>query len=217
MNLFYITVTPFDGPLPVGTIIPVGLLQEISQCRDLLSEARAQAAEILQAANAEKTQRLALAEQQAERLIEQTRSQMEADILAHHINWLVTSEQLTSSLVNQAKKRILAAITTVVTEWAGQQAADKILIHHLASQITRLAEENSLVLRVNPQHFPAVITALGARVQCISDETLAEDEAQLSSPQLQLSFSLHRHLSQLLLWLQASPLPDKESMHDQDK
>ncbi|CNH40765.1 type III secretion apparatus protein%2C HrpE/YscL family [Yersinia massiliensis] len=217
MNPFYITVTPFDEPLPVGTIIPAELLREISQSRDLLSDARAQAGEILQAANAEKIQLLALAEQQAERLIEQTKNQMESDILAHHINWLVSEEQLTSSLVNQAQQRILAAITTVITEWAGQQAADKILIHHLASQVTRLAEHNNLVLRVNPQHLPAVITALGARIRCISDETLAEDEAQLSSPQLQLSFSLHRHLSQLLLWLQASSLPDKESMHDQDK
>ncbi|CRY56829.1 type III secretion apparatus protein%2C HrpE/YscL family [Yersinia intermedia] len=217
MNPFYITVTPFDEPLPVGTIIPAGLLREMSQSRDLLSDARAQAAEILQAANAEKIQLLALAEQQAERLIEQTKNQMELDILAHHINWLVSEEQLMSSLVNQAQQRILAAITTVITEWAGQQAADKILIHHLASQVTRLAEHNNLVLRVNPQHLPAVIVALGARIRCISDETLAEDEAQLSSPQLQLSFSLHRHLSQLLLWLQASSLPAKESMHDQDK
>ena len=217
MNPFYISVTAFGGELPTGVIIPAVQLQEMSQYRDLLSDARAQAAEILQAANAEKIQLLALAEQQAERLIEQTKNQMEADILAHHINWLVTSEQLTSSLVNHAQQRILAAITTVVTEWAGQQAADKILIHHLASQVARLAEQHSLVLRVHPQHLPVVITALGARIQCISDDTLAEDEAQLSSPQLQLSFSLQRHLSQLLLWLQIPSLPDKELMHDQDK
>ncbi|CFQ38416.1 type III secretion system stator protein SctL [Yersinia bercovieri] len=214
MNPFHLRVEVFDYPLPTGVIIPAMQLQKMTQCRDMLSDAHRQAAEILQAASAEKAQLLAQAEQQAEQLIDQTRSQIEADVLAQHIRWLVTADQLTSSLVTQARQQILTAITSVLTAWAGQQAVDQMLIQHLGAQVEALAQEDGLVLRVHPQHLSAVTVALGGRVPCLGDECLAEDEAQLASPLLQISFSLHRHLAQLFLWLQLAPPPQQELTHD---
>lgn len=216
MNPFHIRVQELDCALPAGVIIPAAQLQEMALCCDILSAARAQAAEILQVANTEKAQRLAQAEQQAEMLVHEARSQIEADVLAQHIRWLVTADQLTASLVTQARQRILAAITSVVTAWAAQQAVDQTLIHHLATQVEALAHQDDLVLRVHPQHLPAVIATLGESVQCVEDESLAEDEALLGSPLLQLSFSLHRHLSQLFLWLQAAPEPEAEPLSHQE-
>lgn len=68
-----------------------------------------------------------------------------------------------------------------------------------------MAQQGELTLRVHPQHLPAVTTALGERLRCVGDTEMAADQAQLSSPMLQLTLSLHHHLSQLVLWLQQSP------------
>ncbi|EKN6371503.1 TPA: type III secretion system stator protein SctL [Yersinia enterocolitica] len=207
MNPLQIRVEEFDFVLPLGAVIPAAELQKIAQSRDILSDAQAQAADIVQAAQAERTELLVQAQQQADRLIEQTRSQMETDVLAQHVHWLVAVEQLESALITQARESIFAAIRSVMTAWAGEQAVSQILIHRLGAQVEKLAHDNELILRVHPQHLSAVAAALGSRVQCIADDNMAEDQAQLSSPMLQLTLSLQHHLSQLLLWLQESPEP----------
>lgn len=207
MNPLQIRVEEFDFALPLGAVIPAAELQKIAQSRDILSDAQAQAADIVQAAQAERTELLVQAQQQADRLIEQTRSQMETDVLAQHVHWLVAVEQLESALITQARESIFAAIRSVMTAWAGEQAVSQILIHRLGAQVEKLAHDNELILRVHPQHLSAVAAALGSRVQCIADNNMAEDQAQLSSPMLQLTLSLQHHLSQLLLWLQESPEP----------
>ncbi|EKN3560068.1 TPA: type III secretion system stator protein SctL [Yersinia enterocolitica] len=207
MNPLQIRVEEFDFALPLGAVIPAAELQKIAQSRDILSDAQAQAADIVQAAQAERTELLVQAQQQADRLIEQTRSQMETDVLAQYVHWLVAVEQLESALITQARESIFAAIRSVMTAWAGEQAVSQILIHRLGAQVEKLAHDNELILRVHPQHLSAVAAALGSRVQCIADDNMAEDQAQLSSPMLQLTLSLQHHLSQLLLWLQESPEP----------
>ncbi|CNB76758.1 type III secretion system stator protein SctL [Yersinia enterocolitica] len=207
MNPLQIRVEEFDFALPLGAVIPAAELQKIAQSRDILSDAQAQAADIVQAAQAERTELLVQAQQQADRLIEQTRSQMETDVLAQHVHWLVAVEQLESALITQARESIFAAIRSVMTAWAGEQAVSQILIHRLGAQVEKLAHDNELILRVHPQHLSAVAAALGSRVQCIADNNMAEDQAQLSSSMLQLTLSLQHHLSQLLLWLQESPEP----------
>ncbi|HDL7468947.1 TPA: type III secretion system stator protein SctL [Yersinia enterocolitica] len=207
MNPLQIRVEEFDFALPLGAVIPAAELQKIAQSRDILSDAQAQAADIVQAARAERTELLIQAQQQADRLIEQTRSQMETDVLAQHVHWLVAVEQLESALITQARESIFAAIRSVMTAWAGEQAVSQILIHRLGAQVEKLAHDNELILRVHPQHLSAVAAALGSRVQCIADDNMAEDQAQLSSSMLQLTLSLQHHLSQLLLWLQESPEP----------
>ncbi|EKN3501658.1 type III secretion system stator protein SctL [Yersinia enterocolitica] len=207
MNPLQIRVEEFDFALPLGAVIPAAELQKIAQSRDILSDAQAQAADIVQAARAERTELLVQAQQQADRLIEQTRSQMETDVLAQHVHWLVAVEQLESALITQARESIFAAIRSVMTAWAGEQAVSQILIHRLGAQVEKLAHDNELILRVHPQHLSAVAAALGSRVQCIADDNMAEDQAQLSSSMLQLTLSLQHHLSQLLLWLQESPEP----------
>ncbi|EKN3459173.1 TPA: type III secretion system stator protein SctL [Yersinia enterocolitica] len=207
MNPLQIRVEEFDFALPLGAVIPAAELQKIAQSRDILSDAQAQAADIVQAARAERTELLVQAQQQADRLIEQTRSQMETDVLAQHVHWLVAVEQLESALITQARESIFAAIRSVMTAWAGEQAVSQILIHRLGAQVEKLAHDNELILRVHPQHLSAVAAALGSRVQCIADNNMAEDQAQLSSSMLQLTLSLQHHLSQLLLWLQESPEP----------
>ncbi|MGM7740310.1 type III secretion system stator protein SctL [Yersinia enterocolitica] len=207
MNPLQIRVEEFDFALPLGAVIPAAELQKIAQSRDILSDAQAQAADIVQAAQAERTELLVQAQQQADRLIEQTRSQMETDVLAQHVHWLVAVEQLESALITQARESIFAAIRSVMTAWAGEQAVSQILIHRLGAQVEKLAHDNELILRVHPQHLSAMAAALGSRVQCIADNNMAEDQAQLSSSMLQLTLSLQHHLSQLLLWLQESPEP----------
>lgn len=207
MNPLQIRVEEFDFALPLGAVIPAAELQKIAQSRDILSDAQAQAADIVQAARAERTELLVQAQQQADRLIEQTRSQMETDVLAQHVHWLVAVEQLESALITQARESIFAAIRSVMTAWAGEQAVSQILLHRLGAQVEKLAHDNELILRVHPQHLSAVAAALGSRVQCIADNNMAEDQAQLSSSMLQLTLSLQHHLSQLLLWLQESPEP----------
>ncbi|EKN3571035.1 type III secretion system stator protein SctL [Yersinia enterocolitica] len=207
MNPLQIRVEEFDFALPLGAVIPAAELQKIAQSRDILSDAQAQAADIVQAARAERTELLVQAQQQADRLIEQTRSQMETDVLAQHVHWLLAVEQLESALITQARESIFAAIRSVMTAWAGEQAVSQILIHRLGAQVEKLAHDNELILRVHPQHLSAVAAALGSRVQCIADDNMAEDQAQLSSSMLQLTLSLQHHLSQLLLWLQESPEP----------
>ncbi|HEN3610326.1 TPA: type III secretion system stator protein SctL [Yersinia enterocolitica] len=207
MNPLQIRVEEFDFTLPLGAVIPAAELQKMVQSRDILSDAKTQAADIVQAAQTECAQLLAQAQQQADKLIEQTRSQMETEVLTQHVHWLVAAEQLESALITQARASILAAIRSVVTAWAGEQAVSQILIHRLGAQVENLAHDNELILRVHPQHLSAVAAALGSRVQCIADDNMAEDQAQLSSPMLQLTLSLQHHLSQLLLWLQESPEP----------
>ncbi|HDL8240547.1 TPA: type III secretion system stator protein SctL [Yersinia enterocolitica] len=207
MNPLQIRVEEFDFALPLGAVIPAAELQKIAQSRDILSDAQAQAADIVQTAQAERTELLVQAQQQADRLIEQTRSQMETDVLVQHVHWLVAVEQLESALIIQARESIFAAIRSVMTAWAGEQAVSQILIHRLGAQVEKLAHDNELILRVHPQHLSAVAAALGSRVQCIADDNMAEDQAQLSSSMLQLTLSLQHHLSQLLLWLQESPEP----------
>ncbi|CQH47933.1 type III secretion system stator protein SctL [Yersinia enterocolitica] len=207
MNPLQIRVEEFDFALPLGAVIPAAELQKIAQSRDILSDAQVQAADIVQAARAERTELLVQAQQQADRLIEQTRSQMETDVLAQHVHWLLAVEQLESALITQARESIFAAIRSVMTAWAGEQAVSQILIHRLGAQVEKLAHDNELILRVHPQHLSAVAAALGSRVQCIADDNMAEDQAQLSSSMLQLTLSLQHHLSQLLLWLQESPEP----------
>ncbi|MFV8800528.1 type III secretion system stator protein SctL [Yersinia sp. LJYL362] len=207
MNPFQIRVETFDFALPLGAVIPAAELQKMEQSRDILSDAQAQAVEIVQAAQAESAERLAQAQQQEDKLIEQTRYQMETDVLAQHVHWLVAAEQLESALITQAREPILAAIRSVITAWAGEQAVSQILIHRLGAQVEKLAYDNELILRVHPQHLSAVAAAFGSRVLCVADENMAHDQAQLSSPLLQLTLSLQRHLSQLLLWLQESPDP----------
>ncbi|UXD23256.1 Type III secretion protein SsaK [Yersinia enterocolitica] len=207
MNPLQIRVEEFDFSLPLGAVIPAAELQKMAQSRDILLGAQTQAADIEQAAQAERTELLVQAQQQADRLIEQTRSQMETDVLAQHVHWLVTVEQLESALITQARESIFAAIRSVITAWAGEQAVSQTLIHRLGAQVENLAHDNELILRVHPQHLSAVAAALGSRVQCIADDNMAEDQAQLSSPMLQLTLSLQHHLSQLLLWLQESPEP----------
>ncbi|HEN3567387.1 TPA: type III secretion system stator protein SctL [Yersinia enterocolitica] len=207
MNPLQIRVEEFDFTLPLGAVIPAAELQKMVQSRDILSDAKTQAADIVQAAQTECAQLLAQAQQQADKLIEQTRSQMETEVLTQHVHWLVAAEQLESALITQARESILAAIRSVMTAWAGEQAVSQILIHRLGAQVENLAHDNELILRVHPQHLSAVAAALGSRVQCIADDNMAEDQAQLSSPMLQLTLSLQHHLSQLLLWLQESPEP----------
>ncbi|HDM8437646.1 type III secretion system stator protein SctL [Yersinia enterocolitica] len=207
MNPLQIRVDEFDFALPLGAVIPAAELQKMVQSRDILSDAKTQAADIVQAAQTECAQLLAQAQQQADKLIEQTRSQMETEVLTQHVHWLVAAEQLESALITQARASILAAIRSVMTAWAGEQAVSQILIHRLGAQVENLAHDNELILRVHPQHLSAVAAALGSRVQCIADDNMAEDQAQLSSPMLQLTLSLQHHLSQLLLWLQESPEP----------
>ncbi|HDL8052191.1 type III secretion system stator protein SctL [Yersinia enterocolitica] len=207
MNPLQIRVEEFDFTLPLGAVIPAAELQKMVQSRDILSDAKTQAADIVQAAQTECAQLLAQAQQQADKLIEQTRSQMETEVLTQHVHWLVAAEQLESALITQARASILAAIRSVMTAWAGEQAVSQILIHRLGAQVENLAHDNELILRVHPQHLSAVAAALGSRVQCIADDNMAEDQAQLSSPMLQLTLSLQHHLSQLLLWLQESPEP----------
>ncbi|HEN3249232.1 type III secretion system stator protein SctL [Yersinia enterocolitica] len=207
MNPLQIRVEEFDFALPLGAVIPAAELQKIAQSRDILSDAQAQAADIVQTAQAERTELLVQAQQQADRLIEQTRSQMETDVLVQHVHWLLAVEQLESTLITQARESIFAAIRSVMTAWAGEQAVSQILIHRLGAQVEKLAHDNELILRVHPQHLSAVAAALGSRVQCIADDNMAEDQAQLSSSMLQLTLSLQHHLSQLLLWLQESPEP----------
>ncbi|CNF60655.1 type III secretion system stator protein SctL [Yersinia enterocolitica] len=207
MNPLQIRVEEFDFALPLGAVIPAAELQKIAQSRDILSDAQAQAADIVQTAQAERTELLVQAQQQADRLIEQTRSQMETDVLVQHVHWLLAVEQLESALITQARESIFAAIRSVMTAWAGEQAVSQILIHRLGAQVEKLAHDNELILRVHPQHLSAVAAALGSRVQCIADDNMAEDQAQLSSSMLQLTLSLQHHLSQLLLWLQESPEP----------
>jgi type III secretion system HrpE/YscL family protein len=216
MNPFHIRVEKFDYSLPAGAVIPAAQLQEMRQSRDILTEASAQAAEIIHAAQAEKVLLLEQARQQAEVLARQARGQMESEVLAQHVAWLVAAEQLTASLITQAHQHILAAMTSVITTWAGQQSVEQVLIHRLGAQVEKMAHQEMLVLRIHPQHLPAVESALGARVQCVGDEALAGDQAQLGSPMLQLTFSLNDHLSQLILWLQApsEPLLYQESDHD---
>ncbi len=207
MNPLQIRVEEFDFTLPLGAVIPAAELQKMVQSRDILSDAKTQAADIVQVAQTECAQLLAQAQQQADKLIEQTRSQMETEVLTQHVHWLVAAEQLESALITQARASILAAIRSVMTAWAGEQAVSQILIHRLGAQVENLAHDNELILRVHPQHLSAVAAALGSRVQCIADDNMAEDQAQLSSPMLQLTLSLQHHLSQLLLWLQESPEP----------
>ncbi|WP_145509099.1 type III secretion system stator protein SctL [Yersinia alsatica] len=214
MNPFHIRVEKFDYSLSGGRIIPAAQLQAMVQGRDLLSDARQQAAEIVHAATAERDALLALAQQQADKLIHQARHDMETAVLAQHVAWLVAAERVESSLVTQAREHILAAITSVVTTWAGQQSVSQILIDRLGAQVEKMAHHNELVLRVHPQHLPAVVSALGDRVQCVADESMAEDQAQLASPLLQLTLSLQQHLSQLILWLQEPP-PHPEVTYDQ--
>ncbi|WP_174849511.1 type III secretion system stator protein SctL [Yersinia artesiana] len=205
MNPFQIRLEEFDFALPPGAVIPAAELQKMARSRDILSDAQAQAADIVQAAQAERIELLAQAQQQADKLIEQTRSQMETEVLAQHVHWLVVAEQLESALITQARESILAAIRSVMTAWAGEQVVSQILIQRLGGQVEKLAHDNELILRVHPRHLSAVAAALGSRVQCVADDNMAEDEAQLNSPMLQLTLSLERHLSQLLLWLQESP------------
>lgn len=206
MNPFQIRVEKFDFSLPVGeVVIPAAQLHKMVQSRDILSEAQAQAADIVLAAQAEGKLLLAQAQQQADKLIEQTRHQMESDVLAQHVRWLVAAEHVESALITQARASILAALASVITSWAGEQAASQVLIHRLAEQVEKMAHHNELVLRVHSQHFSAVASALGSRVQCVADDNMAEDQAQLGFPMLQLTLSLSRHLSQLLLWLQEPP------------
>ncbi|CNI63465.1 type III secretion system stator protein SctL [Yersinia vastinensis] len=214
MNPFHIQVVKLDGVLPVGGVIPAAQLQVMAQSRDILSHAKRQAAEIVQAAEIERERLLAQAQQQVDELIHQARQDMENDVLAQHVGWLVAAEQVESLLVAQARKQILAAITSVVTTWAGQQSVSETLIHRLGMQVEKMAHHNELILRVHPQHLSAVVSALGTRVRCIADENMAKDQAQLASPLLQLTLSLSCHLSQLILWLQ-EPLPHQEFAHDQ--
>ncbi|MDA5545750.1 type III secretion system stator protein SctL [Yersinia rochesterensis] len=210
MNPFQIRVEKFDFSLPLGGVIPAAQLQEMEQCRDRVSDAHTQAADIVQSAQAESARLLAQAQQQVDKLLEHTRSQLEIDVLAQHVSWLVAAEQLESVLITQGRELILAAIASVVTAWAGEQEASQILIHRLGAQVEKMALDDAqvlhgLMLRVHPQHFSAVASALGARVRCIADEKMASDQAQLSSPMLQITLSLQHHLSQLLQWLQESP------------
>ncbi|MGP2517797.1 type III secretion system stator protein SctL [Yersinia sp. 2545 StPb PI] len=202
MNPFHLRIEKFDYSLPAGRVIAAVQLQEMAQSRDILSAARVQAAEIVQAAQDECRVLLAQARQQADMLMVKARSQIEAEVVAQHVGWLVAAEQLEASLITQARQQILAAIASVVTAWAGQQSVEQILIHRLGAQVEKMAHDEMLVLQVHPQHLPAVVSALGERVQCVGDESMPEDTARLGSPMLQVSLSLRSHLAQLILWLQ---------------
>ncbi|WP_145522526.1 type III secretion system stator protein SctL [Yersinia rohdei] len=213
MNLFHLSVEKFEYSLPAGRVIPAARLQQMAQSRDILAEAKVQAAAMRQATEIERDALLAQAQQQADDLLQQARDTIETQVLAQHVGWLVAAEQLESSLVMQAREHILVAIGSVITHWAGQQSVSQILIHRMGAEVAKMAQHNGLVLRVHPQQLPAIAAALGARVQCVADENMAEDQAQLGSPMLQLTLSLQRHLSQLILWLQESP-PQQELTHD---
>ncbi len=202
MNPFHLRIEKFDYSLPAGRVIAAVQLQEMAQSRDILSAAREQAAKIVQAAQDESRVLLAQAQQQADMLMVQARNQTEAEVLAQHVGWLVAAEQLEAALITQSRQHILAAITAVVTAWAGQQSVEQILIHRLGAQVEQMAHGEKLLLQVHPQHLPAVTSALGERVQCVGDESMPEDAACLGSPMLQVSLSLRSHLAQLILWLQ---------------
>ncbi|BFI51297.1 type III secretion system stator protein SctL [Yersinia pseudotuberculosis] len=215
MNPFHLEIEKYGYPLPPGVVIPAAYLAEAMHSQDLLAQANAQAAEILQAAEQARVLLLDQAAAQADALISQAREQMETALLAQHVRWLVGAEQLESLLITQVRHRILAAITSVVTTWSGEQPMSQILIQRLGDQAEKMAQQGELTLRVHPQHLPAVTTALGERLRCVGDTKMAADQAQLSSPMLQLTLSLHHHLSQLVLWLQQSPdLFDEENVYE---
>lgn len=179
-----------------------------------MAQANAQAAEILQAAEQARVLLLDQAAEQADALISQAREQMETALLAQHVRWLVGAEQLESLLITQVRHRILAAITTVVTTWSGEQPMSQILIQRLGS-----SRENGTARRINITGSSTAPASgdhrIGKRLRCVGDTEMAADQAQLSSPMLQLTLSLHHHLSQLVLWLQQSPdLFDEENVYE---
>lgn len=131
VNPFHLEIEKYGYPLPPGVVIPAAYLAEAMHSQDLLAQANAQAAEILQAAEQARVLLLDQAAEQADALISQAREQMETALLAQHVRWLVGAEQLESLLITQVRHRILAAITTVVTTWSGEQPMSQILIQRL--------------------------------------------------------------------------------------
>lgn len=147
MNPFHLEIEKYGYPLPPGVVIPAAYLAEAMHSQDLLAQANAQAAEILQAAEQARVLLLDQAAEQADALISQAREQMETALLAQHVRWLVGAEQLESLLITQVRHRILAAITTVVTTWSGEQPMSQILIQRLGDQAEKMAQQGELTLR----------------------------------------------------------------------
>ncbi|AWK13996.1 HrpE/YscL family type III secretion apparatus protein [Candidatus Fukatsuia symbiotica] len=204
MNPFHISIQKRHYVLPLGTYIPADIFKKIDISLEIEAQAHARAQLIVQQAEKEKKALLAAAQQQATEIVEQKRIEMESTLLQRHVNWLVQAEQLDKVLVEQARSRIMQAITTVVQSWAGEQSVDKILITRLSDQVEEMAEQGVMILSAHPQQLTALEQAMGDRLKLRADANLAPDQAILASPLLSLKISLSDHLSQLVSWLHES-------------
>lgn len=204
MNVFRIEIAKRDYVLPLGLYIPAEIVKKIDSGVEIEAQAHTRAQLILQQAEKEKTALLAAAQQQATETMQLARVEMEKKILQQHVNWLVEAEQLDIRLVEQARSRIMQALTSVIQSWAGQQSIDKILLARLTDQVEEMAQQGLITLRVHPQQVDSLTPALGDRLTLQADASLEVDQAILASPLLSLNLSLSDHLSQLVTWLHES-------------
>lgn len=211
MNVFRIEIAKRDYVLPLGLYIPAEIVKKIDSGMEIEAQAHASAQLILQQAEKEKTALLAAAQQQATEMMQLARAEMEKKVLQQHVNWLIEAEQLDIRLVEQARSRIMQALTSVIQSWAGQQPVDKILLARLTDQVEEMAQQGLITLRVHPQQVDSLTQKLGDRLTLQADASLEVDQAILASPLLSLNLSLSDHLSQLVTWLHESSaiLPDE--------
>jgi len=66
-------------------------------------------------------------------------------------------------VVEQARSRIMQALTSVIKSWAGQQSFEKILIARLTDQVEEMAQQGLIILRVHPQQIDSLRKELGDR------------------------------------------------------
>lgn len=137
----------------------------------------------------------------------------ETEWMENHIHWLVQSATMEQQLIEHVKENINQCMKQVVTVWCDGQAIEPLLIARLSAQVQNMAKEQSLTLRIHPQHAEQAQISLGAQLQVIPDPALELDRGILCSALLTIDISLHRHWEQLQQWLCPATVEQEENCY----
>jgi len=204
-NPFHISIKEYNSSLPIGPYIPSEFLKKIDWKETIEEQAHKKARAILQHAEEEKTAILREAQLEAEKIKQNQQDKLEASLLERHVKWLLENKKIEDILVESVRQNIIQAITTVIRNWAGQQSIDEILVARLADKVEKLAKQGSLTLRVHPKRLsPVLHETFAHRLLLSEDETLDVNQAILASPLLSVDVCLDRHLSELIIWIEAA-------------
>lgn len=173
----------------------------------LLNSARRKAEQLIRQAKKEQQALMVEWEAKEEEMKKSLLQHCEAEWLEKHIQWMVQAENWEHELVDRVADRIQRCVETVLGSWCEQQSLDAILITRLSKQAQLMAQEESLILYVNPCHAEKARTHFAGRLKVMADPSLAEDQGILTSVLLTVEISLSRHFEQLMAWVQGREKP----------